>query len=82
VKSGADLDRVLGRALAAKLETRRALARLPYEEKFRHWVQMKARTALILEAREADHRERDERATRGFTRRAGDPDAAKDGDGG
>ena len=49
---GADLDRLLARALAAKLETRRALARLPYEEKLRRLLQMQANAAAIREARQ------------------------------
>ncbi len=53
MKPGADLDRLLSRALAAKLETRCALARLPYEEKLRRLLQMQANAAAIREAREA-----------------------------
>jgi hypothetical protein len=53
VKPGPDLDRVLARALAAKLEVRRALALLPYEEKIRRLLQMQANAAAIREARDA-----------------------------
>ena len=49
---GADLDKVLERALAAKLETRRALARLPYEEKIRRMLRMQVIAAEIRAARQ------------------------------
>jgi hypothetical protein len=53
VKEGPDLDRLLARALEAKRQTRQALARLPYEEKFVHWLRMRANTEAMRAAREA-----------------------------
>lgn len=54
---GADLDKVLERALAAKLETRRALARLPYEEKIRRMLRMQVIAAEIRAARQGQDQE-------------------------
>ena len=56
MQPGADLDRVLERALAAKLETRRALALLAYEEKIRRMLQMQARALEFRAGRERQER--------------------------
>jgi hypothetical protein len=57
VKEGPDLDRLLAQALEAKRQTRQALARLPYEEKFVHWLRMRANTEAMRAAREAGARQ-------------------------
>jgi hypothetical protein len=47
------IESVLRHALEVKRETRRALARLPYEEKIEHWLRLKANADAIREARRA-----------------------------